>query len=77
MRVQLAYCGMCGYGRRAESLARDIEAALGVGVERVEAGQGAFEIHVDDRLVFSKYATGRFPEAEELLGLLTADGRGR
>jgi selenoprotein W-related protein len=77
MLVQLAYCGMCGYGRRADALARALEAALGVGVERVEAGQGAFEVHVDGRLVFSKHTSGRFPEEAELLALLLADGAGR
>ncbi len=77
MRVQVTYCGMCGYGRRAEALSRALEAALGVRVERIEAGRGAFEVSVDDRLVFSKHADGRFPEEAELLALLMAAGAGR
>jgi selT/selW/selH-like putative selenoprotein len=32
------------------------------------SGGGVFEIRVDDRLAFSKKATGRFPTAEEIAG---------
>jgi len=32
---------------------------------------GVFEIRVDDRLAFSKKATGRFPTSEEVAGCLT------
>jgi selT/selW/selH-like putative selenoprotein len=31
---------------------------------------GVFEIRVDDRLAFSKKATGRFPTHEEIVGCL-------
>jgi selT/selW/selH-like putative selenoprotein len=33
------------------------------------SGGGVFEMRVDDRLAFSKKATGRFPTSEELAGL--------
>jgi selT/selW/selH-like putative selenoprotein len=32
---------------------------------------GVFEIRVDDRLAFSKKATGRFPTRDEIAGCLT------
>ena len=35
-------------------------------VELVKSGGGVFEVTVDDRLVFSKKALGRFPEQGEL-----------
>ena len=35
---------------------------------------GAFEIALDGNVVFSKLATGRFPTAEELIGLMKKAG---
>ena len=50
--------------------ARDeLTAELGADVALVKSGGGVFEITVDDRLVFSKKALGRFPEPGELRGL--------
>jgi selT/selW/selH-like putative selenoprotein len=35
-----------------------------------KSGGGVFEITVDDRLRYSKKATGRFPTDEEVLGTI-------
>ena len=42
-------------------------------VELVKSGGGVFEVTVDDRLVFSKKALGRFPESGELKGLAAGE----
>lgn len=42
---------------------------FGAEVDLVKSGGGVFEVTVDDRLVFSKKALGRFPEPGELKGL--------
>ncbi len=39
-------------------------------LELVPGSGGAFEIHIDDDLVFSKKQQRRFPEDEEILGPL-------
>ena len=44
---------------------------FGADVELVKSAGGVFEVTVDDRLVFSKKALGRFPEQGELKGLAT------
>ena len=55
--------------------ARDeLTAEFGAGVELVRSGGGVFEVTVDDRLVFSKKALGRFPEPGELKGLVASSG---
>jgi selenoprotein W-related protein len=36
----------------------------------IKGSGGVFEVTADDRLIFSKRATGRFPEEEEILELL-------
>ena len=45
----------------------------GADVELVKSGGGGFEVTVDDKLVFSKKALGRFPEQGELRGLATGN----
>ena len=45
----------------------------GADVELVKSGGGVFEVTVDDRLVFSKKALGRFPEPGELKGLANGE----
>lgn len=31
---------------------------------------GVFDVHVDDRLIYSKHATGRFPTDEEVVAAM-------
>jgi selT/selW/selH-like putative selenoprotein len=33
-------------------------------------GKGQFDVFVDDQLIFSKHAEGRFPEHDEILSRL-------
>ena len=47
----------------------DLIMEYGADVELVKSGGGVFEVTVDDQLVFSKKALGRFPEQGELKGL--------
>ena len=49
----------------------DLIMDFGADVELVKSSGGVFEVTVDDRLVFSKKALGRFPEPGELKGLST------
>lgn len=53
----------------------DLIMAFGADVEIVKSGGGVFEVTVDDRLVFSKKALGRFPGPGELASL-AAPGQG-
>ena len=46
---------------------------FGADVELARSSGGVFEVTVDDRLVFSKKALGRFPEPGELEALASAD----
>lgn len=43
---------------------------FGAEVELVSGARAAFEIIVDGKTLYSKLATGRFPDDEEVLGLL-------
>lgn len=70
MKLRIEYCGACGYERRAKMLATAVRAAKGVDSELVAASGGVFEVFRDGALIFSKQATGRFPEESEVLDAL-------
>jgi len=72
MKIEIEYCGQWGYEPRARE-ARELIVRLRPSAQislRRSAG-GVFEIRVDDRLAFSKKATGRFPTSEEIADCLT------
>jgi selT/selW/selH-like putative selenoprotein len=51
-------------------LAAELKKDVGATVELVEGSHGVFDVKADGKLVFSKDATGRFPEPGEVSGLL-------
>jgi selenoprotein W-related protein len=67
--ISVTYCASCNYLQRALWMAGEILSEIQFQVERfvlVVGDHGVFDWHVDDELVFSKNALGRFPELEEL-----------
>jgi predicted Rdx family selenoprotein len=46
---------------------------LGIDAILIPQGRGVFDVVVDDRLVYSKYETGVFPDNEILVGLLLSE----
>jgi selenoprotein W-related protein len=51
-------------------LAAEIERARGVAPTLKKGSGGVFDIRRDGALIYSKKATGRFPETAEVLALL-------
>jgi len=51
-------------------LAAKIREEFGVEPQLVKGDNGVFDVVADERLVFSKHQTGRFPEEEEVLQAL-------
>ena len=47
-----------------------IEREIGVVPELIPAGKGVFDVVADDRLIFSKYDAGRFPDDGEVISAL-------
>jgi selT/selW/selH-like putative selenoprotein len=43
---------------------------VGVDAELIKGSHGVFDVRVDGKVVYSKDATGRFPKAGEVAGLL-------
>ena len=51
-------------------MADELSQAFGAETELVASGGGVFEVTVDDDLMFSKKKLGRFPEPDEIVGLI-------
>jgi selT/selW/selH-like putative selenoprotein len=54
---------------RAAGLAAELQ-RHGAAVEVKPGARGAFEVHIDGRLVFSKLQSGRFPDDREIVAFL-------
>lgn len=65
-RVVIEYCVPGNAEAPARKLARDIEVEFGIRPRLVPSRGGVFEVSVAGQLVFSKKATWRFPEADEI-----------
>ena len=68
-RVTITYCTQCRWLLRAAWLAQELlstfESELGE-VALIPGKGGIFEIWVDEQLIWSRRAEGRFPEAKEV-----------
>ena len=54
-------------------MAAEIDKGFGVKTELIESSGGVFEVEVDGSLIYSKKATGRFPEHSEVMEKLKGD----
>jgi len=68
MEVKIVYCYPCGYIGIAQNLKKEIEKNVKkANVKLVKGEHGILDISVNDKLIFSKYKEGRFPEAKEII----------
>jgi len=71
MKAHILYCPTwTGYDTRAASLAAELNQVDGYTATIAPGGKGQFDVFVDDKLLFSKHAEGRFPENDEVLAKL-------
>jgi selenoprotein W-related protein len=64
--VTIEYCGVCNYLSRAAALSAAIEKEFGVKPKLIEGSAGVFDVKVEGKLIYSKKATWRFPENDEI-----------
>jgi selenoprotein W-related protein len=72
-RVEIEYCTQCRFILRAGWLAQELLFTFGdeLGELALVPGTGGvFEVRVDGDAVFSREASGRFPESKELKQLI-------
>ena len=71
MKASVEYCTMWGYEGRAASLADMLKKHCKAEVELIKSNGGVFEVVVDGELIYSKKATGDFPDEAQLLKLIS------
>ena len=64
--VTIEFCAYGNYERPAARLAAELRDETGCRVRLVPSADGAFEVSVNGRLVFSKRACHRLPETDEI-----------
>ncbi|XP_053603636.1 migration and invasion enhancer 1 [Plodia interpunctella] len=66
-KVHVEYCGVCDYGGHCLALAKTIRESTPDALVHCKRGrQGAFEVVVNDTLIYSKIQTMALPDYEEV-----------
>ena len=76
MQLTIDYCITCNYGPVATSLAFVVKRETGL--EPIINGSntsGAFEVRLDQKLIFSKLKSNRFPDHTEIIELIKSKMR--
>lgn len=71
-RITIEFCQPCNYEPKAASVALKIKEALGLLPELIASSGGVFEVSLDGELVYSKAASGEFPNTTKLIEELRA-----
>jgi selenoprotein W-related protein len=64
--VSITYCKPCGYLRRAEDVAAELQKQLGIAATLVPGKGGIFQVQVDGKVVARK-RLWHFPDATEIV----------
>ena len=48
----------------------ELKKDLGAEIELIAGSNGIFDVTVDNKLIFSKFTQKRFPDTEEIVGLI-------
>ena len=51
-------------------MAAALKTSFGVEATLIKGGGGVFDVTLDDKVIYSKHDTGRFPTDEEIVGLV-------
>ena len=67
MDISIEYCMQWNYEPRAFSLRDELSNKFGINSQLIESGGGAFEVKLNDQLIFSKLNENRFPNPGEVV----------
>lgn len=71
MYIRITYCGMWNYKPQASRVEEEIKSVFSDAQIILKEGSGGiFEIKLNDKLIYSKTQTRRFPEFGEITKLL-------
>lgn len=66
VKIDIHYCAIWNYEPNAASLAAELRKEFRVDAKLLPGSDGIFDVIVDEKLVYSKSETGRFPEPGEV-----------
>ena len=67
MTIRIEYCVVWNYKTRALSLRDELSSKFGEIAELKPGDRGAFEVFLNNSLVFSKLRDDRFPDNQEIV----------
>ena len=70
LTVEIIHCGSCGFRSQATAIEAELYNEFGIESLLVKGETGSFDVFFNDELIFSKRATGRFPDPGEIVQLL-------
>jgi len=70
MDIKITYCSIWNYQPRAAGLADKIKQEFGVISELIPGSKGVYDIVVDNKTIYSKDQTKRFPNNDDIIKLL-------
>ena len=70
MDIKIKYCSVWNYKPRAAGLAETLKKELGASAQLIPGSNGVYDVIIDDKTIFSKHQSNRFPENDEIISLL-------
>ena len=70
MDIRIEYCVQWNYEPRALSLRDDLNEEFGIWAKLVTGERGAFEVFINETVIFSKLHLDRFPKEREVIRLI-------
>ena len=68
--IEIHHCATCGFRSLAEKLAKELQEEYGVESTLIVGEIGSYNVYMNDKLIFSKAETGRFPDPGEIVEIL-------
>jgi len=70
MDIKINYCSVWNYEPRAAGLADAIKKEMGISSELIPGSNGVYDVIMDEKIIFSKHQTKRFPDNDEIITLI-------
>ena len=70
MKIKINYCSVWNYEPRAARLAEKIKKETSITPQLISGSNGVYDIIVDDKTIFSKHQSNRFPDNDEVIKLI-------
>jgi len=70
MKIHIEFCVKWDYGPefdRVSKIINQVNSGIKIEGNKTSPRTGAFEVSLDDELLFSKFDKGRFPQKEEII----------